>query len=140
MKSQKKQSKPADKRKSADKPTKFKRHERVVADNLEFNEHNFEFNGSMWVEVQNEIVIIAGRKSDLIYGMSGGKCVGVAVPVLFKESYLFPLMLFSYHESDYIELKYYSKLNNKLYSLGVVDFVSNMIKGTPGNPVKMSKI
>ena len=119
------------------------RHKRVMPEvPLEFNDHDFEFNGSMVIYLPMEDVRWYPKISDVIYAMKDGEVRGVSYPMLFHPTnkYLFNLMIFANQETDFVELKYWSYAHNELYSLGVQEFSDNMRLGTPVSPVELGKI
>jgi hypothetical protein len=105
---------------------------RFVAPKLDFDYHDFEFNGCMWIEIDEDIIL--GKYGDIVYGLADG-CVGYITPLEFQGKHLFPLMLYSNHETDYIEIKLYSRKRRKIIDLGEVEFTANMIDGTPQEPI-----
>ncbi|MBT6051112.1 MAG: hypothetical protein HOG49_30300 [Candidatus Scalindua sp.] len=109
---------------------------------LEFNHHDFEFNGSMVIHLPKENVRWYPKMEDVIYAMKDGEIRGVTYPMYFAptDKYLFNLMIFANQEVDVVELKYWSYGHNELYSLGVQEFSDNMRLGTPISPVELGKV
>ena len=119
------------------------RHKRVMPEvPLEFNDHDFEFNGSMVIYLPMEDVRWYPKLEDAVYAMKDGEIRGVSYPMLFHPTnkYLFNLMIFANQETDVVELKYWSYGHNELYSLGAQEFSANMMLGKPVSPVELGKV
>ena len=115
---------------------------RVVSNNdeinlLDFNYHDYEFNGSITSEINIDDIIIS--ESDLLISYSeDGQCRGYASPLLFPltNKYIFPLMIYSNNnqESD-ITFEYYNAISDTYYTLNNnINFESDMIIGNGLTP------
>ena len=83
----------------------------------DFNHRNFEYNGSVTIELEDNIFNI--NENDQIGAFYNNECRGVTKAIIcpLNSKIIFPLMLYSNNESEEISFKYYNALNDKIIDL-----------------------